>query len=251
MKWAYGVTTVPERRNTLLPVTLYSLTQAGFPQPRLFVDGDRDIGPWIDEFQLSVTGHYPPIRTLGNWILGLWELTIRYPSADYYAMFQDDILLSRNVRQYIEESNFPNRGYVHLFASPVNEQLHTFGNKGYYPTNQMGKGALALVFTRDVLCELFTAPGFFQRPLHPNKGHRNVDGIVSDSLRPKKILEYTHYPSLVQHNGKESTIDKNPTALSEHPAETFVRFQWPDSTFSTTFLGVEFDAMSLLQPTPS
>jgi hypothetical protein len=96
--WAYGVTTVPSRRNDLLPETLCSLCEAGFDAPRLFVDGDNDPKGWEREFGLETTCRYPTIRTHGNWILALSELFIREPHAERYALFQDDLITYRNLR---------------------------------------------------------------------------------------------------------------------------------------------------------
>ena len=49
MKWAYGITTVPSRRENLFERTLQSLAVAGFDNPRLFVDGVDDAeGPVVD-----------------------------------------------------------------------------------------------------------------------------------------------------------------------------------------------------------
>src|SRR3954465_7467772 len=86
--WAYGITTVPERRYDLLPRTIHSLARGGFDLPRLFIDGhEKSYHEWDT---LPQTIRYPAIRTMGNWLLGLWELYIREPAADRYAIFQDD-----------------------------------------------------------------------------------------------------------------------------------------------------------------
>src|ERR1700728_2616698 len=107
MKWAYGVTTVSQRLETLLPKTLDSLCQAGFPTPRLFVDGfprpeTRSPLPYMSRC--------PKIGAYGNWVLGLWELLLRNPDAERFAMFQDDLIASKRLRQYLEGCPYPDRG---------------------------------------------------------------------------------------------------------------------------------------------
>src|SRR6185503_20920621 len=80
--WAYGVTTVPSRRETTLPRTLASLAAAGFASPRLRVDD-------VENDRL-----YAP----GNWWLLLHELWIRSEGgADFYAIFQDDVIAAKGL----------------------------------------------------------------------------------------------------------------------------------------------------------
>src|SRR5437870_5459108 len=111
MKWSYGVTTVPSRRSTLLPKTLQSLRAAGFGEPRLFIDGckqDEAVG-YSCQFRLPITARDPAVRPAGNWILSLWELYIREPVADRYAIFQDDLITYRNLRDYLEACKYPSQ----------------------------------------------------------------------------------------------------------------------------------------------
>ena len=117
MNWAYGVTTVPRRRDDLLPRTLASLRAAGWDSPRLFVDGDDDTVSWSREFGLPVTARKPLVRVTGNWLLGMVELYVRDPHADRYAIFQDDVVFCRNARAYLDSVPAPERGYMNLHVS--------------------------------------------------------------------------------------------------------------------------------------
>jgi hypothetical protein len=120
--WAYGVTTIPLRRTDYLPKTLESLARAGFDRPRLFVDGSQSDVRYRDFGELETTFHYPAVRLYGNWILALWELFLRNPGAQRYALFQDDLLACTNLRQYLERVPYPKGGgYLNLFSSPANE----------------------------------------------------------------------------------------------------------------------------------
>jgi hypothetical protein len=124
--WAYGITTVPERFD-MFKRTMLSLSMAGFPSPHVFVDGDKDGGQYRAAYpDLLVSTRPTKVRTFGNWLLGLVEVYIRQPSAAYYAMFQDDVALSRNVREYLERCPGPHntpqtRGYLNLYTFPKNE----------------------------------------------------------------------------------------------------------------------------------
>jgi len=229
IKWEYGVTTVPERLGTYLPRTLGSLLRGGFPQPRLFVDGCEDDCPYR-ELGLPVTTRWPRIRTYGNWDLGMREMFYRNAYADYYVIFQDDIIVSKNLREYLEQSKMPSDGYMNLYTVPEN-QHYAKSEPGWFPSNQNGKGALALVFPRMLLLTLFADRMWNERMLNKERGFRSIDGGIVHSLSTRyygKNTEYCHNPSLVQHIGEESTMGNGLKAISD------------------SFPGEEFDALSLV-----
>lgn len=229
MKWAYGVTTVPERRDDLLPRTLASLVAGGFDNPMLFVDGDTAGNDWYSlmawkEFR------YPRINAYGNWLLALLELYIRGPHADRYAIFQDDIVCCRNLRAYLEAGEMPGKSYWNLFTSPDNQELAK--GKGWFPSNQRGRGALALVFSREGVVTLLTSQHMMMKPQDQRAGHCNIDGAVSDAMRKAGWVERCHNPSLVQHMGVETTIGP--------PHGTHVK------PTASSFPGENYDLMELL-----
>ncbi len=232
--WAVGVTSHVSRRSTLLPQTLTSLTtNAGFTVDRLFVDGDYDAKSWMDEFHLDVTCRYPTIRTFGNWALSLAELYIRSPWADRYALFQDDCICMKNLRQYLEKTLYPDNGYMNLYCFPEN-QRHCPKNPdgslkiGWFPSNQMGRGAVGLVFSRKAVTTLFSSTHFVERPMDAGRGWRAVDGGVVTALKKAGWREFVHYPTLVQHTGDISAMGNKRHAQG------------------VSFLGQSHDAMELV-----
>lgn len=227
MEWAIGVTTVPERACVSLPITLESLERGGFTSLRLFVDGSEDSSRYR-HFGLEVTCRWPKVRGFGNWWLGLWELYIRQPRADLYAMFQDDILCCRNVKQYLETKPLPANGYGSMCLYPQNYRTQNPRNQWVLATGN-GLGAQGLLFTRDGMLALIGAKNnnILHKPSHSN-GHQNIDGAIVDTLSDAGWKEYVHAPSLICHIGEESVMN--------HPRQ-------PDTA---EFLGEDFDAMSLL-----
>lgn len=225
MTWAYGITTVPSRLNDLFPRTLASLATAGFDSPRIFIDGAKDASDY-DRFGLETTVRHPAIRTVGNWLLSMGELYIRNPTADRFAIFQDDFVTYKNLRAYLERSTMPEQGYLNLYTFPSNQQLAK--GEGWYASNQFGRGAVALVFNRLGVQTLLSHTHMIQKVTDPQRGHKSVDGAIITAMQAAGWKEYVHNPSLVQHTGDVSSMRNTP-----HPK-------------ATSFRGEEFNALELL-----
>ena len=160
MRWSYGITTVIARRQTYLPRTLESLKAAGFDRPRLFVDS-CDAAKYAD-LGLPITERCPQLGIVGNWLMTAWELYLRDKHADLYAVFQDDFVTYRNLRQYLEKCQRPMNGYMNLLTFMENDTVIRRQPAGWYPAKplkrgeiwQGGRGAVALVFGREVFLAL-------------------------------------------------------------------------------------------------
>lgn len=234
--WSYGVTTIPERHTDLLRITLGSLAEAGFPQPRLFVDGAaaKEHATYLSS-PYEVTFRRPRVGAMKNWILSLGELYYREPKADRYALFQDDFVTHKNLRLYLEACPFPDRGYWNLYTFPQNQMMAFDGEKirrGWFPSNQRGRGAVALVFGYSAVEALLTSDYMMKKVLCSRRGHKNIDGAVINVMRTLSdppFTEYVHSPTLVQHIGEESSIGNRP-----HPA-------------ALGFYGPGFDARNFLE----
>jgi hypothetical protein len=194
-QWTYGVTTVPSRRETTLPRTLESLAAAGFDSPRIREDdtvNDRIYAP-------------------GNWWLLMWELWIRSEGgANFYAIFQDDVIAVKGLREHIERSELPEKVYLNLYVDFRNAPLAD-GKKGWFYSNQMGRGALGLVFdkecVRTLLCTRYMVDRFVPDPRNGPERHREaLDGGIVCALKKEGYREMCHNPSLVDHIGMQSTI---------------------------------------------
>lgn len=225
IQWAYGITTVPKRRQ-LFNRTLKSLRVAGFDEPRLFVDGLQNSRE-VDGYALPVTTHNPTVLTSGNWVLALWELYTRQPEADRYAIFQDDIVTYKNLRQFLEHCAYPEKGYLNLCTYPQNQDLAD-GREGWYPSNQMGRGAQALVFNRPAVVELLSSRHLVMRAQRVGrKRGKCVDGSISHAFKNAGWQEFVHNPSLVYHTGDVSSMQDRVQPLVQ------------------SFQGEDFDALQL------
>ena len=228
------MTTCPERiRNGLLKQTLDSLKDAGFYSPIIFVDGPVAPRSLVREYEWTCRSK--PLRVAGHWMMSAQELFLRNPWSEFYAIFQDDLLAVRNLRQYLEQVPFPKDGYYNLYNYPANEEINHKGVKGFYLSNQKGKGAVALVFSNEGLKALLTCKRFINRSTCPGRGFELVDGGIVESMKLAGFREFVHNPSLVTHVGDESTCGHG-------------KFSKPK-----TFPGESFDALTLhsvAQPAP-
>lgn len=236
--WAYGVTCVPARFDRLLPRTLESLAAAGWDRPRLFVDGtgaDPGWQPGRVGCRDGWTVRDPALGAFGNWVLALWELWVRAPRADLFALFQDDLVCVRNLRAYVEREAVKPSGmrFFNLYTAAPGRQdpppRSLPGGAGWYHGNDMVRGALALVLPAAAVRAVLADPGVVARPLDAQKGTRNIDGAVSEALRPRGWREWVHAPSPVQHTGGDcSTLApaKHHKPAADFPGEAWDALAW-------------------------
>lgn len=245
MKWQYAITTVPSRRNDLFLRTLDSLRRAGFDRPHLFVDGDADGLSWVRQFREekrygieSVTVRERNVRTAGHWTLTLYELWCRDPHADRYAIFQDDFVTYPHLRAYLETCPYPEDGYWNLYTFARNTPpfLRKKGlpappgdYEGWYKSDQLGKGAVALILDHTAVRELLRSEYLVDRFMDQGRGHKAIDGGIVEAFKVVGRSEYVHAPSLVQHTGHRSSMGN-----ATHQT-------------SPTFRGEGFDARELIK----
>ncbi len=276
VRWSYGVTTCPQRvTDGLLARTLASLAAAGWERPRVFLDGTLPVGADVPGLGgLEVVERGERVKPYLNWILAVTELYYRHPCADRFAVFQDDVVFCRGLREYLERSAWPgpSPGYLNLYSAPSNEDVAPSGHTGWYESKvlsqhphaahrelrlQSGQGALALVFdrggvetllaSRHLTARLVTEPGpgnrLADRVPSPT-GWRSLDGAVVTALNYAGYREYVHAPGLVQHAGTVSTVDK--VAGSDGSRADFTPHRWTADRISRTFPGETWDATQLL-----
>lgn len=212
ISWSCGVSSHPSRAQDLLPRTLNSLSGGGFIDPVVRVDTSR-------------------LGAFGNFVLLVWEVYVRHPSADFYALFQDDLVSYRNLRTYLEATlpRLPATDYFNCYTWPCNVR----GQSGWSLSDQWGRGAVALVFPNPALRFLLGAGPLIERPRNTQFGTKGVDRAVMESFKEDGRREWVHVPSLVQHTGVISTAG-NKLSCSESPV----------------FNGEDFDAMELLRLCP-
>jgi len=110
VKWAVGVITAPREQGFYLDQCLDSLQEGGWNDPVVFAEPKAKIP---DDFMGDVVRRRKQFGDWTNWATGLFELFLSEPESDYFFMLEDDAVVCKNARQYVE------RGLVELgeFAS--------------------------------------------------------------------------------------------------------------------------------------
>jgi hypothetical protein len=191
------------------------------------------------ERTLEVTTRWPRIRTAMNWHLSMLELYLRAPEATAFALFQDDLVCYRNLRKYLDATLYPKfeageKVYCNLYLFASNEPMVPVCQKGrpkvgWCDSNQLGRSALGLVFSRAAVIELLSARHLVERACDKHRGWKAVDGGIVDAMKKAHYKEQVHWPSLLQHTGDTSSMGNK----KHHPA--------------ASFRGESLDAMDLLR----
>jgi hypothetical protein len=210
MKFAYGITTVPERRFRELPNTIQSLSVAGFDEPILFIDGIAHDSTNLDYDQLGLQLIFRGSRVGGyaNWVLGLVELYLRNPTADRFVMFEDDLLACIHLHRYLEGCAYKEMAYYNLLTHNQYIQIIQAVPEGWFPSGQRGLGAVGLMFDNQTASQLLAYDLLLKNCTTCNRP-RSIDGAICNALSRVGIKEYVHWPSLLQHTGIESTQGHN------------------------------------------
>jgi hypothetical protein len=223
--WSYGVITTPLRRETLLPRTLRSLRLAGFDDPLLSVDNYT--GEDYSQFGLRMTTHNKRVDNFANWYLTAVQVYLENPFADLYAVFEDDFVMSAGAREYLECSCKSEEEYYSLFTDPRNAARCSKTHQGWFVADQLGRGAVGLVFNRKPFMTLLSDVGMLIHPTNKDiddprrgvpRGKEYVDGMIVTIMKRHSIIEMCHRPSIVQHVG---TTSSRPGAGSFPPSQCF------------------------------
>lgn len=171
---------------------------------------------WI--FNESVYGPWK------NWVCSLSRL-MQAGKAEYYGVFQDDIVLCSNWKEYLLSIELPP-----VFSLFTPERYMSRKERGVWLPVYEGKAlwmAQALFFRADIATALLK-----DTEIHNAYGKANIDNRVGDFLERAGIPMHFHNPSLCEHIGEKSTIWSSEATLEGDRA-------------AANFPGEDFDAMSL------
>lgn len=210
-RWAAGVTTAP-RNSPTLKRSLDSIRAAGF-DPVIFAEPETP----LSGIEAEIVQRRAKLGVVVNWIQGLQDLLARFPDAQALAMFQDDILLCKGVREFLEHDLWPRRdsGVVSLYCPNAKgyERESFTGTRRISQKNLIG--ACAMVVPRHVAELIVTGQhrnkwrGFAeggQSAINDPARWKALDAFIGHALAAAGLSADFYDPSLVQHIGKTSTL---------------------------------------------
>lgn len=159
-----------------------------------------------------------------NWATGLYELLLSSPDSDYFFMAEDDIIVCKGIRAYLEEQlpKLNNFATVSLYCpNKYSKKIVGFHNEciGWLTCS-----TLTVIMSREGVIKLFSDPDvqrhrfehIFPVPADEISWGVGVDpkNSVKDAVlglwaKKNNLPMYYHSPSLVQHVGLISTLKTN------------------------------------------
>ena len=219
-EWAVSVTTAP-RQSPTLDRCLSSIVAAGWPQPRIIVDGNVEIPDAWNSF--PITRREPQMGAWPSYFLTLTEMMMRQPRADAYMIVQDDVVLfeHESLRSYLESVLWHHctPGIVSLFCS----KAYAREKPGWYRLDRnLVWGGQALVFSREAAIRFVADPLTVRhRFSEGDRGLANIDWLVGEWAGDTDTPVHVSTPSLSQHIGHVSSLWPNSKAFANRSAESF------------------------------
>jgi len=225
MQWAAGIQTCP-RQGIDLPLTLHRIHNGGWDD--VFVFGEPGIV--IPE---GYKGLVWPYQTgdWGGWYAALSFLHATRPHVDYYVMFEDDITICKNVRQYVEYwvHECRNLGAICLYTTAHHHR--SLGQKPVVTDESCHGwrvwGAQVVIFSRLSLRRFLCSPhilNFRESDIGIANAHK--DALLGIWSEDERLGLYYHTPSLVEHLHLTSLIGSDGHQATEFVGEEFDPCSW-------------------------
>ena len=173
--WAVGVTTAP-RPTATRNQTLESLAAAGWPDTLVFHDEGKRLGAW------------------NNWLRAVRGLLEAVRSADALLVVQDDAVLCRGLRAYLDHTLWPEGGAA--ICSPYCPGVYRAPRPGWHRQDRGWAlvGAVCWAMPR-------AAAEAILHDLGTVVATHRIDARVGRWAAERKQRVWYHWPSLVQHEG--------------------------------------------------
>lgn len=187
----YSAVMTADRKVDYLVQTCDSLLAAGWFNPHLIFDNSPRLGP------------KPTFKR------ALYDLSAACYEGKWCIVFQDDILVARGLRAWLEH-NLPGHGVVSLYTSSVHDcPFDGWHEVDLRPTPENptpwhnSLGACALMMPCDVARRFLEHDPQFSRT-------DRVGGAIGEFCFREQIPFWCHSPSLVQHVGEVSCLHGAP-----------------------------------------
>ena len=177
-KWGIGMVTATHPTSGMLARTLESYRGSGFAPPLVFTDTSRSGELW-------------------NLHRAMKTLLEKYPDADAYMLIEDDVLFSKNIREYLESALWPSvedHGCICSIFTPAccssEKRWHAEGrgNRKWISQCQIYHPLSAKKLAADI-----------EEDAHLRNKERSMDAVMEEWAAANGIKIWFHCPSLTQH----------------------------------------------------
>jgi len=257
IKWAVGVITAPRTTGYYLPRTIDTLTTGGWNKIVVFAEPNS---PIPDNFTGDVVKRRKIYGDWTNWATGLYELFLSEPDAHYYFMLEDDAILCKNARSYLEYT-LPYLGDFASLSLYTPSKYHKPEFKGFH-NEQDGRNTwstVTVIMSHSGVLRFFSDPdvqkhrffdifkvgpkywGGYTGNGSYGSGYTSVIDTVGNTVKDAVIGQWAskldlpifyHTPALAEHIGYHSTLtddistDANGRMSKDFIGEHFDASQW-------------------------
>lgn len=246
MKWTVGIITAPRDKGFYLDQTLTSLKDAGWSEATVFAEPGA---PVPEDFTGDLVRRRKQYGDWTNWASGLYELFLSEPDTDYYFMLEDDALVCKGARKYLEYA-LPNLGDFASLSLYTPSKYYKKRRRRLFHNECRGKDtwstvtvimshASVLRFFSDVdvqkhrFFDIFQVKeGYWNNKASYGAGRTSVtdcvgntvkDAVIGQWAEKLKLPIYYHTPALAEHIGDFSTLtDDNSTPENGRMSRDFV-----------------------------
>jgi hypothetical protein len=261
MKWAVGVITAPRDKGYYLDQTLTSLKLAGWDSIVVFAEPNARIP---DAFSGDVVRRRKKYGDWTNWATGLYELFLSEPDADYYFMAEDDALVCKGARAYLEHAlpkldrigslsiytsskyynpkrarGFHNECRGKLTWSTVTVIMPRTSVLSFFADEDVQKHRTIDIFeVQEGFWNLKASYGRARSSITDCVGNTIKDAVIGHWAEKNKLPMYFHTPALAEHIGNFSTLTddlscpENGRMSKDFVGEDFDVSSWIDEPFA-------------------
>lgn len=232
MNWSVGITTAPRKQGCYLEKTLNSIIKAGWSEFSIFAEPGSFIP---NHFHKNVIQRPKNYGDWTNWATGFYELLLSNPESDYFMMVEDDAIVNKNCRKYIEQAIPQLKDFASIsLYTPSIYNLKNFRGFHNGVLNERTWSTVTVIMSKT------NAINFFSDSLVQNHRFADTFGLgqefwccpntdfknsIKDAVLGRWAFQnnlpiYYHTPSLAEHIGNDSTLT-NEFATKENGRKSF------------------------------
>jgi hypothetical protein len=217
VKWTVGLITAPRQNASYVDQTLRSLHLAGWNDVTAFAEPNTEI---CADHVGRIIRRPKVYGDWTNWATGFYELLLSNPTTDYFLMAEDDALICKDAKKYLEYA-LPQLGEfasLSLYTpSHYRRKKRCFHNElrsslTWSTVTVIMSQKQAISFFSDNMVQRHRFENIFDVQAAfwccPKSDPKNTikDAVIGQWAERQNLPVYYHTPSLAEHVGLESTL---------------------------------------------